>query len=250
MESIMAQTVLPDEIVIVKDGPVTDEVEGVLQEYIGQKPELYVTVPLEKNMGLGVALGEGLLRCKNELVARMDTDDICRPDRFEKQLAEFDADPDLDICGCHILEFEGSPENVVARRVLPLDNEAIRKFQRRRDAFNHMTVMYKKSKVLGAGNYQSCMQMEDSYLWVRMLGSGCKAKNIDDFLVSVRVGKDMFGRRGGMTYFRYYKAGRKKMRETGYFGFFDYHLSLMGQWLVCIAPYSVRRWIYKTFLHR
>ena len=93
LESILCQTVMPDEIVIVKDGPLTDELEKTLADYAAKNPELYTFVPLEKNVGLGLALAEGMLHCKNELVARMDTDDISRKDRFEKQLAEFEKTP-------------------------------------------------------------------------------------------------------------------------------------------------------------
>ena len=96
MESVLSQTVMPDEIVIVKDGPVTEELDAVLNEYVNQNPSLYTIVPLETNRGLGLALAEGILHCKHELVARMDTDDICRKDRFELQLAEFQKNPELD----------------------------------------------------------------------------------------------------------------------------------------------------------
>ena len=114
MDSLLSQTLLPDEIVIVKDGPLTDGLEAVLSEYVSKAPELYTIVPLETNRGLGLALAEGMLHCKYELVARMDTDDICRNDRFELQLKEFEKDPDLDICGSHIVEFEEDIEQITA----------------------------------------------------------------------------------------------------------------------------------------
>ena len=192
IESILSQTVLPDEIVIVLDGPISDELKVVLDSYVEKHPKLFNIIPLQENKGLGLALQEGMLHCKNELIARMDTDDICRKDRFELQLKEFENDLNLDVCGSHILEFEGSIDNVVAKRIVPLNDKDIKKYQRRRDAFNHMSVMFKKSSVLNAGNYQSCLLMEDTYLWVRMFLSGCTAKNIDDYLVYVRIGKDMF----------------------------------------------------------
>lgn len=250
MDSLLTQTVLPEQIVIVKDGPLTEELEAVLEDYVSRAPALYTLVPLEKNVGLGLALAEGMLHCRNELVARMDTDDICRSDRFALQLAEFERNSALDVCGSHITEFEGSVQNIVARRTVPLTDEAIRQYQRRRDGVNHMTVMYKKSKVLEAGNYQSCMLMEDTYLWVRMMLCGAVFGNLDDDLVYVRVGSDLFARRGGLAYFKKYRQGRKKVKETGYIGLWDYYYTLAVQLMVALLPNGLRGWIFKKLLHR
>ena len=250
MESILRQTLQPKEIVIVKDGPLTKELEMVLEEYQGKNPALYTIVPLEKNQGLGIALAEGIKQCKYELVARMDTDDIAREDRFSLQMNEFIKNPKLDICGSNIAEFEDSIENIVAHRRVPTGDAEIKQYQKRRDAFNHMTVMYKKSTVIKAGNYQSCMLMEDSLLWVNMFLAGAVAKNIDDNLVYARVGKNMFERRGGFSYFIKYRAGRKVILGTGYISLFDYVLSLAIQLGVAIVPNCIRGWIYKKFLHQ
>lgn len=250
MDSVLAQTVLPDEIVMVKDGPLTDELEAVLAEYVAKDPALYTIVPLETNRGLGLALAEGMLHCKHELVARMDTDDICRADRFELQLAEFRKDPELDICGSHIVEFEEDVEHIVAKRTVPLTDAEIKKYQKRRDGLNHVSVMFKKSTVLRAGNYQSCLLMEDTLLWANMFNAGAKAMNIDDALVYVRIGKDMFERRGGFAYYKKYKEGRKKVRQTGYIGFFDYHYTLFVQFCVAMMPNKLRGWVFKVLLHR
>lgn len=249
MESILGQTVLPEEIVIVKDGPLTDELEAVLEDYIQRNPEWYTIVPLETNRGLGLALAEGILHCRNELVARMDTDDICRKDRFELQLKEFAQNPGLDVCGSHILEFEGNLSNIVAQRKVPIQDAEIKQYQKRRDGFNHMTVMYKKSSVLKAGNYQNCMLMEDTYLWVNMFIAGCTAVNVDDFLVYARIGKDMFERRGGWAYFNKYKEGRKKVSQTGYISMVDYHYTLLVQLVVAMIPNKIRGWVFKKLLH-
>lgn len=250
MESILAQTLLPDEIVIVKDGPLTEELEQVLGEYVSRDEKLYTIVPLETNRGLGVALAEGILHCKNELVARMDTDDIAVSDRFEKQLAAFSEDWELDICGGQIEEFEDRPENVVARRSVPLTRPEIEKYQKRRDAFNHMTVMYKKSAVLRAGNYQSALLMEDTLLWVNMIMSGAKCRNLEDVLVKARIGREMYERRGGLSYFKKYREGRKRIRQTGYISAADYYVTLAVQLAVAVIPPRARGLIFKKMLHR
>ena len=250
MESILRQTVLPSEIVIVKDGPLTEELDMVLNEYVSRDPNLYTIVPLETNRGLGLALAEGILHCSHEIVARMDTDDICREDRFELQLAEFEKNSELDICGSHICEFEDSPEQIVAKRTVPITDAKIKKYQKKRDGFNHVTVMYKKSKVISAGNYQSCMLMEDTYLWVRMILDGCVCMNIDDSLVYARIGKDMYERRGGYAYYKKYKAGRKKVQETGYIGLWDYYSTLLVQFVVALLPNKVRGIVFTKILHK
>lgn len=250
MESILTQTVLPEEIVVVKDGPLTEELEQVLKEYILHNPSLFTIVKLEKNVGLGLALAEGIQMCRNELVARMDTDDVCRRDRFERQLAEFEKNNGLDLCGSHIVEFEDDVNNVVAQRRVPLTDKEIKSYQKKRDGFNHMTVMYKKSKVLAAGNYQSCMLMEDSLLWVNMILSGVTCMNIDENLVSARIGKDMYERRGGFSYFKKYCAGRKRIRETGYISWWDYYFTLLVQLVVALVPNGLRGTIFKKVLHR
>lgn len=250
LDSILAQTIAADQIVIVKDGPLTEELEKTLAEYVEASPELYTLVPLEINRGLGLALAEGMLHCRNELVARMDTDDISRPDRMELQLEEFEKDETLDVCGSHIVEFEGAVENIVAQRKVPLNDAEIKHYQKRRDGLNHVTVMFKKTTVLNAGNYQSCLLMEDTLLWANMFNAGAKAMNIDDSLVYVRIGQDMFERRGGFAYFKKYLQGRKKVRETGYIGWFDYYYTLAVQFVVAMIPNKLRGWVFKTLLHR
>ena len=250
MDSVLNQTILPDQIVIVKDGPLTDELETALNQYINKNIHLYTIVPLEKNVGLGLALAEGIKHCKNNLVARMDTDDIAVKNRFELQLKEFLKQPDLDICGSSILEFEGTTENIVSKRTVPLNDASIKKYQKRRDAFNHMTVMYKKNMVLKAGNYQACLLMEDTLLWVHMILSGAKCKNISTPLVYARVGKDMYQRRGGWNYYKKYQAGRKKIYETGYISRFDYEITCAIQFVVALIPNRLRAVVFKKILRR
>lgn len=250
MESILNQTVMPTEIVVVKDGPVDGEVERVLERFTEEYPGLFKIISYEPNRGLGYALARGVEACGNEIIARMDTDDIARMDRFERQLREFAADPELDICGSVIEEFEEDPGRIVAVRKVPLDDREIKRYQRRRDGFNHVTVMFKRSSVLRAGNYEMCSLMEDSYLWVRMMQCGAKCKNIDEVLVYVRIGKEMYERRGGFDYFLKYKEGRKKIRETNYISTWDYYYTLIVQFCVALLPENLRGWIFKNILHR
>lgn len=250
LSSVINQTVKPSEIVIVYDGPITTELEDIVEKYISNNPGLIRVIKNSENKGLGLALADGVPACTYELIARMDTDDICREDRFEKQLIEFIQDPDLDICGSHILEFEGNKDNIVTQRRVPLKNEHIKKYQKLRDGFNHVSVMFKKQSVLLAGNYQSCLLMEDTLLWANMFMHGAKGKNIDDSLVFVRIGPDMYERRGGFSYFLKYKTGRKKVYDTGFISLYDYCITLVVQFVVAIIPNKLRGLIFKKILHK
>lgn len=248
LNSLMKQTIMADEWVIVKDGPLTDELENVLYQYEKNYPGLIKYVVLEKNNGLGLALREGILNCSNELIARMDTDDICIPERMELQLKEFEKNKHLDICGSHIKEFEDNCSNILAIRRVPLSHNEICRYQKRRSAFNHMTVMYKKSSVLKSGNYMHAPLMEDDLLWINMLKNNCITKNIDEFLVYARTGIDMITRRGGLDYFCKYRKGRKKILETGYISRYDYLLTVIIQFFVCVTPKQLRIKVFKHLL--
>lgn len=248
--SLLNQTLKANEWIIVEDGKLTEELYAVLDEYESKYPNLIKRFPLPENVGLGLALREGVPKCTNEIIARMDTDDIARKDRFEKQYAEFQNDKELDICGSNIKEFEDTPKNVVSKRRVPLIDAEIKEYQKKRDSFNHMTVMYKKSAVLRAGNYQSCLLMEDTLLWVHMIQTGAKCMNLPDYLVYARVGKDMYDRRGGMDYFKKYKTGRKKIYDTGFISKKEYYETLVVQIVVCLIPTRLRKFVFNNLLRR
>ena len=250
LDSVLGNTVVPNEIVIVKDGPITDELETTLEEYISDNEDLFKIVPLETNRGLGLALAEGIQHCSNEIVARMDTDDIAVSDRFELQLKAFEEDPDLDICGGQIIEFETDPEIPVAERRVPLSHNEIAEYQKKRSAFNHMTVMYKKSKVLESGNYKDCPLMEDDLLWVDMILAGAKCLNIDEYLCKVRTDRNMIARRGGLKYYKKYKAARKRILQTGFITKKQYRKTNRIQLVVCLMPKWLRKVVFFKVLHK
>lgn len=201
VESMLHQTMPPEEYVIVVDGLIPKELNRTISDYEKQK-ELFTIIRLNENKGLGNALNVGLAHCRNELVARMDADDISLPQRCEKELKLFEECPELVICGCNINEFCGTPDNVKTSRVVPQSYEEIRKFMRRRQPFNHPTVIYKKSKVLGCGGYKTLTRKEDFDLFSRMLSDGCLAKNIGEPLYLYRANEDNYARRKSWQNFR------------------------------------------------
>lgn len=198
VDSILQQTVPPDQIVIVVDGPVPKAIDVIIEQYI-ENEKLFTILRHDKNCGLAASLNEGLENCRNELVARMDSDDISQPERCEKELHKFEKEPNLVICGCNIDEFYGQPDNVKTSRVVPTQYKDILRFARRRQPFNHPTVMYKKSKVLECGGYPLLKRKEDFDLFSRMLTAGCYAENIDESLYLYRANEDNYARRKSWT---------------------------------------------------
>ena len=198
-ESLVAQTRQAYEIVLFFDGAVTPELESVVTEF--ETKLLLKLVKLPQNRGLGKALNEGLLHCDYDWVFRMDTDDICVPERFEKQVKFIQQHPDVIMLGGQIAEFGENINDIVAYRNVPTSQEEIVRFTRLRCPFNHMTVAYKKSKVLECGGYQGLQ--EDYTLWIKMVATGLNVANLSDILVYARVGNGMVGRRRGWKQFQY-----------------------------------------------
>lgn len=201
LESITEQqTVKPNEIVLVVDGPVPDETNVVIDKY-SKKYNLKV-IRLETNTGLGNALRIATDNCSNEFVARMDSDDVSLPNRFESELGLFSSDSSLDIVGGNIDEFINEENNVVAVRRVPQSDCEIKQFLKKRSPLNHVSVIFKKESVIKSGNYIDLFWNEDYYLWIRMAEHGCKMANIAESVVKVRIGQDMYRRRGGYKYFK------------------------------------------------
>ncbi len=250
LDSIFSQTVLTDNIVLVYDGPIQEEVEKLVVEYEKEYPGVFTIVRNKENKGLGLALADGVPFCKHDIIARMDTDDVCRKDRFEIQLKYLADNQEVDIVGCHIIEFGTNVDDVVSIRKVPLTHSEIVKYQKKRSAFNHMTVMMKKAALLKAGSYQDAPLMEDDLLWANMIMSGAICANIDDSLVYARVGSGMIGRRGGFSYYKKYKKGRKKIKDTGFISSFDYYETLAIQFVVALIPDSLRSIVFRLCLRQ
>lgn len=249
IESILAQTVSASEFVVVCDGPLTQELEQVLEAYAIQHPKLIKLIRLEKNQGLGIALNTGLGYCTNELVARMDSDDISFPDRMEKQLQIMEQE-NVDIISGTVVEFTDNINHELARRILPEKQEEIRRFIKRRNPFNHPAVMYKKESVMAAGGYKDFWLFEDYYLWLRMLSMGCEGYNIREPLVYMRTGDAMYERRGGIKYAGQIMKFRWYMFRHGYAGLVDFIVTACGHTLVALIPNSMRKKFYERILRK
>lgn len=236
IESMLKQTIPPEQFVIVEDGPLTDELNDVIDKYKNEEKELFTIIKLKENRGLGVALDEGINACRNELIARMDSDDISIPERCEKQLELFRNYEELDILSGTIAEFKYSIENVISLRKVPDNMELIKKQMRRRSAFNHPAVMYKKSSVLKYGGYGSSARKEDHDLFSRMIFGGCKAHNLSEVILYYRLNIDNIRRRKSWKNVKSYIEIMWINLKRGYCDWKDFFWVVTAQFLYLILP--------------
>ena len=250
LESIVfKQTIKPSEIVLVIDGPVSDDIMQVVEKYETNTADMlcFKVIRFPENRGLGMALKTAIENCSFELIARMDSDDIAVNNRFELQLKKFKQNS-VDICGGQIEEFVDEPSNTVGKRIVPETDRELKDFLKKRCPFNHVTVMYKKTAVVEAGNYQDWFWNEDYYLWLRMALKNNKFANLPETLVKVRVGKDMYARRGGSKYFKSEIGIQKLMLEKEIINKSTYISNCAKRFVVqVLLPNNIRAWVFKKF---
>lgn len=247
IESMLAQTATPEQFVIVVDGPIGIELDNVIQGY--QKNEkLFSVLRLEENQGLGNALNRGMDICRNELIARMDSDDISMPSRCEKQLARFAQVPELAILGTQIDEFIGDEDNIISKRVVPCTYEEIRKFARRRSPFNHPTVMYKKSVIKRLGGYPTLNRKEDLGLFVLAVCSGVYSENLEESLLHYRTNIDNQKRRRTWVNCREYIQVMFLFYKRGFIGCLDMLYVIAGQVALFVLPVKATSFLSNKYL--
>lgn len=246
IESVFRQTKKTDDFVLVCDGPLTDELDEVISRY----SERLSVVRLPQNVGLGRALNEGIKYCKYNLVARMDSDDISRPDRCQKQLSVFRKNPQVSITSGIVEEFTESIDKVYSKRVPPEKHKQILKFAKNRNPFNHPCVMYKKYDVLAVGGYQDFYLLEDYYLWIRMLLNGAIGYNIQEPLLWMRAGDDLYKRRSGWMYAKSQCKLFMYMREKEFISDFECAGACILRICSSIAPNWLRKAVFYLFLRK
>lgn len=248
IDSMLNQTVKPEQYVVVEDGKLTSELNTVIDEYENQYPELFTIVKIAQNKGLANALNEGIKVCRNELVARMDADDISLPERCEKELECFELYPDLDICGCQIDEFYDDVRNIRTSRVVPTNFNDIKKFMRKRQPFNHPTVIYKKEKVIEYGGYSLLKRKEDFDLFSKMITNNCRAINLEEHLYLYRANDSNYKRRKN---FENYKSALNvyvRHIKRGGCIIIDFIIICIAETIFFIMPLSFMRKISDKFL--
>lgn len=249
IESMLNQTIPPEQFVIVEDGVVGTEIENVISKY-EKNASLFSIVRLEKNGGLGNALNHGLKVCRNDLVARMDADDVSVPERCEKQLKAFAKNPDLKILGTQIKEFVGDTSNVISTRRVPTSFEEIKKFARRRSPFNHPTVMYKKETIEKLGGYPILKRKEDLGLFVNAVNNECYSENLEDSLLFYRLSEENQKCRKTWINCKEYIEVMYASFKKKQIGLADMVYVVIGQLMMFIAPSFIIDILSKRILRR
>lgn len=241
------QTLIPNEIVVVKDGDLTKPLNVVLNKYLSKYPNILKIYGYSKNKGLGYALNFGLDKSSNEIIFRMDSDDIAHPSRFEKQLKAFNNKDNVVIIGSNIEEFNIEPYDLNRIRVVPYSSLAINKMKRYRNPFNHMTVAFKKSSILECGGYKPMPGYEDYYLWMRVLKK-YNGFNLSDNLVYARVGNGMIARRRGFDFFLNEFKFQKTLLSENLITYLDFIKNIFLRLFPRLLPKKILELIYTRIL--
>lgn len=242
LKSLSVQSILPSEVVLVEDGSISNELTDVIERYRSALP--IKSVRMAGNCGLAMALNEGLKYCENELVARMDSDDISLPERFREQIAFMKSRPDVAVSSAWVDELETDMKSVIDVRRVPIGHEEILRFAKRRNPVNHPVSIFRKSAVLAVGGYPNILKAQDYALWTLMLVKGYRFANIPKVLLQMRTGSSFMMRRG-LSYYRQEVSILRLQRECGFLGWGDYFVNLFARAFVRLQPSFIKRLMYR-----
>ena len=247
LKSLSDQQLLPNQVVLVRDGPVEPDVEKCIDKFSGNLPFEHLVFPV--NRGLGWSLNDGLEACENELVARVDSDDYSVPSRFYLQYSYLMENPTISVVGGWMTEYylHGTRSSAVVRKT-PIDPLSISKHARLRNPVNHPTAMFRKSHVLESGSYQPCLLFEDYFLWARMLMAGYQIANVPKVLVETHVDLHYFIRRGGFSYLKQELHLLKKLRCIGFLSGINVTKFVLSRLPMRLVPTKLRQYLYRTLL--
>lgn len=249
LNSVFSQSCRASEVILLKDGALTASLDAVIDDFASRYKELRV-ISFAENRGLGCCLNDGLTLCKHEIVARMDSDDICKPHRFEKEYGFLCDHPDYALVGSWIDEFTETPDDCSSIRTVPELPDEILRYARGRCPVNHPTVMFRKSSVLAAGGYLTEYFPEDYFLWIRMLMQGCKFYNFQESLVYFRYSLDTIARRGGWRYALDEVKVQRNIYRMGFISFPRFLLNVVIRFTTRIVPIGLRLRVYRLLRRR
>ena len=247
IESMLAQTLPFSDFVLVCDGALTHELNEVISWALEEMGEKLQIIRLKENKGLGKALRTGVPRCRCSVIARMDSDDISRPDRCERQFRIIERDG-YDLVSGTLQEFVREPGDMDRLRVLPRTSEEILQYAKKRNPFNHPCVMFRKESVLRVGSYQDFPGFEDYYLWIRMLRKGCKGYNVQEVILDMRTGNGMYDRRGGRDYLYWVLRFQRYLYCKNFITKKEYIQNCLVRTTVGAIPGGAREKFYHVFL--
>ena len=246
IDSILNNTVQPTEIVLVKDGPLTNQLDELIDKYVKLYPGLFKIIALEKNQGLAKALNVGLKYCSYNIIARMDADDISLPLRFEKQLDYLKKNKDIECLGSWAIEINEDGSEYY-RKKMPESHEACLNLFKKRDCLIHPSVMFRRSYFDKAGLYPEDTYFgEDTIMWAQGFASGCVFGNVPEYLLKFRLDSEFFDRRRGIKHAKSILSLRKRVNKMLGFGPKEYVYSYLYA-LAKLMPTDILNIIYKVF---
>lgn len=257
LKSVFNQTLKPNEIVLVVDGPINNEIVFIINKYIELSRTNNIefnVIRLEENVGHGEARRVCLSNCSHDWIALMDADDISVNNRFEKQIEYIKEHNNISVLGGQITEFLGKADandysESVGKRIVPCDDQEIKEYMKKRCPMNQVTVMFRKSDVQNVGGYQDWFCEEDYYLWIRLAQAKKVFGNLSDELVLVRVDDNMYQRRGGFRYFCSEEKLQRFMRKNGMISFVRYIVNVTQRLVLqVLAPNSIRKYIFQNII--
>ena len=250
IKSMMEQTLPPDEFVLVCDGPIGNELEAVIRNYEHMYPQKFNVIRIEMKIGIGPCANRALSECRNEIVVRMDADDISVPNRCELEIAEFQKDPELDIVGGYIVEFDKNDKENGLLREVPLEHDELLAYARRRIPFNNVTVAMRRDRALAVGGFFSLARGEDYEMYCRMLINGAKGKNIPKVLVRCRVNEDAYVRRKQWSHTSSLINVRWQLYKRGFSSFLDFLVMSCSHIAIMLLPTRFTKWLYSSHLRK
>lgn len=242
------QTLPPDDVVLVQDGPVPPLLADTITGLIHESPVPTTLLALEDNVGLGLALDQGMAACAHDIVARMDADDIALPHRFAVQVPIIVGG--VDLLGSSLLEFGTGPDDIVGKRVPPIDPDDIVAYSRFHQPFHHPTVVYRRSAVEAAGGYRHLALMEDYLLFAKMIKQGVRVANVPEPLVLYRIGAGAYARRGGVAVLRSEFALQRRMHEMGFTSRLQFARNVVVRGGYRLVPEAIRKAAYRRIVAR
>lgn len=244
-ESIINQTLKPNELLVIFDGPVKSNIRELIKEYQG-KYNFIKIINFPSNRGLGYVLNRAVKLCKNKYIARCDADDISKKNRFKKQIEFLIKYPKVDVLGTNIIELFDN--KFYSKKKMPYNHDDIIKKINFRNPINHSSIIFKKKKLVQSGNYKEMFYFEDYYMWFRMIKKGCYFKNMSDYLVYMNVDENFYSRRTGLKYFKYYFVFLKRLYKEKNINILIFFLCLLVRSPIIFINKNLIKYIYLRIL--
>ena len=238
---------LPDEVIIVKDGPLSKRHNDLLNLFSSKRTVPINVIENEKNLGLAESLNKGIIESQFPIIVRADADDLNYCDRFEKLISYFKNNPEVHIVGSNVIEIDHltGKENI---KFVPGSHSDIIRYMAKRNPMNHMSAAFKRSVWQEVGGYPQINLREDYGFWVLAAAKGYRFHNINESLVQVNGGHRMVARRGGLRYALDELKFQKFMSSFYQASTIKRITIALSRITIFLLPLKVRSLIYRFYL--